>query len=285
MNVTLYDTVAGKKQADVELSALLTTDRYKHRVEVLRANIGNKDFDKQQYKRMNLPAYTVGGTFKVGGHSLGNLNEPTSLVCLDFDNLTTEQLNALKERLKRWAYTYYAGLSCSGKGLFAVVKVANYEEHLGHWLSLEEMFKRHGYELDRQTKDLNRMRFVSYDADGYLNEDSAVYTAVKEQPKHTHNQATIYPTNNSNDRLTQLIQAIITSGRDITANTTEWIKIGAVVKGCFADAGRTYFHQLSQYYPRYNERNTNRLFDRITTGQPEAVLFAIAKQHGITLNQ
>lgn len=84
-----------------------------------------------------------------------------------------------------------------------------------------------------------------------------------------------------------IIRRIEESKTDITDRYTEWINIGFALSDQFGDAGRGYFHRISQYYTDYNYDETEKQFAacRKSTGSGITIrtFFHLAKKAGIDI--
>ena len=62
-------------------------------------------------------------------------------------------------------------MSVSGKGVFAIAYLANedYTKHLAYFKAVEKDMKMRGLTMDPATKDVTRLRILSYDDHPYLN--------------------------------------------------------------------------------------------------------------------
>lgn len=95
---------------------------------------------------------------------------------------------------------------------------------------------------------------------------------------------------NRNDIVKQIelvVQKIEASALDITANYAHWRDIGFGLADALGEAGRTYFHRVSTFYPEYNPHHCDRQFDYCLNGNREGVtirtFFHLAKQAGIDI--
>ena len=59
-----------------------------------------------------------------------------------------------------------------------------------------------------------------------------------------------------------MIQRIEAQRRDVTACYYDWFRIGMALANQFGESGRTFYHRISCYYPRYTYAETNRQYDR-----------------------
>lgn len=130
---------------------------------VERIRVGNGD-------KRELPCVSFSGSFSKRNDNA--LIEHSSLVCLDFDKIDT---TIRRIQLEANEYVLACWLSPSGTGLKALIKISNPEHHKDHYASLLEEFP----DADKQTSDLSRLCFESFDPDIYINYDSKIYEKIK----------------------------------------------------------------------------------------------------------
>ena len=121
-----------------------------------------------------LPAITPLGVFSQ--RSASGLLEYSGFVCIDVDgkdNPHVRDWDVLKEQLGRqFPSLYYAGLSCSGRGIFLIFRVRTPDRYSEHLNSLFHALQECGVKADLQCRDVARLRFASYDAHPYENYDA-----------------------------------------------------------------------------------------------------------------
>lgn len=90
---------------------------------------------------------------------------------------------------------------------------------------------------------------------------------------------------NKKQMVAELIQKVILLKVDITLVEKEWWMIGAIIASLFKQQGRTSFHEISSFHPKYNAEETNKIYTyclkRQYTPRIEH-LFVIAKKYGIS---
>ena len=69
-------------------------------------------------------------------------------------------------------------------------------------------------------------------------------------------------------RVEALIAALKASGRDITADYNDWLKVGFALAGEFGEAGRSYFHVISFLYPGCDQAESDKKSCRRTQECP-----------------
>jgi len=111
------------------------------------------------------------------GHGEDQITALNGLAVVDFDELPDSFNNwtDFKEALSTDEYCYLLHYSASGK-LCLFVKVPTENEFLEIYLSFDKyFFDKYGAVIDN-TKNVNRLRFVSYDPEPISNQNSKIYT-------------------------------------------------------------------------------------------------------------
>lgn len=247
MNVSYFSCVAQshKPQGSLPLETILFSERVRARVEVLRAlPYGSEAF---QLAKRSMPCYTPSGVFSVRNSE--GLVKHSGVLCIEWDKV--EDMDALKDLLGGLPFIYYAGLSCSGRGVFALVKIADPTKHREYFKALANYFGGIGYEVDRSGSDVCRLRVASYDAEPIYNPQSEVWNILPQvvEPTYATREATA-----TDERLLMAgVEYITRHGVDITAGRNNWLAIGSCVKSILGAGGEEVFVALSRYHPKYRE--------------------------------
>ena len=127
------------------------------------------DAKKKSAIKSKLPAVTWSGTFSK--RKAESLVTYTGLICLDFDKLSSEKIDSVKNHLPVFVYTAFR--SPSGNGLKIICKLATGPaEHAENFRALANFFKIwHEIEADESGKDVCRLCFLSWDLGIYVNEN------------------------------------------------------------------------------------------------------------------
>jgi hypothetical protein len=123
--------------------------------------------------KKTLPCVCFSGKFG-DKHTDASLEQHSGLIVLDFDHL--EHPEDKIEEMRRWEYCYAAWISPSGKGVKALVKLADPGKHTAHFDALKEHFSG---QMDSSGRNVARLCFESYDPNLYLNENSSIWTKIK----------------------------------------------------------------------------------------------------------
>lgn len=90
----------------------------------------------------------------------------------------------------------------------------------------------------------------------------------------------------SHEDVERLIRKIEETKADITADYGNWIKCGFAIASEFGEAGREYFHRISQYYPNYSYQECDKKYNSCLRGNGCVTiksLFHIAKENGVLI--
>ena len=244
-----------KPQGSLPLETILFSERVRARVEALRAlPYGSEAFS--QAKRQ-MPCYTPSGVFEVRNSE--GLIKHSGMLCIEWDAVA--DCSELKELLGGLPFIFYAGLSCSGRGVFALVKIAEPTKHREYFKALSEYFGGINYRVDESGKDVCRLRVASWDGSPIFNPDSEVWSELPQvvAPTHTPRLATA-----TDERLLLAgVEYITRHGVDITAGRNNWLAIGSCVKSILGASGEDVFVALSRHHPKYREYDARKTYRTI----------------------
>jgi len=165
--------------------------------------------------KKTLPAILFSGTFRQRNDA--SIIEHSGLICLDFDKFkTVEDLYNYRKEIIEDAYTFAVFISPSGNGLKVLVKIPkDVNNHKGYFDSLREKYNTPYFDIS--CSNVSRICFESYDPDIHINEDSLIWSELKE--------ADIYEPQNVN------INIPIRSENRIVENILKWFSKYSMAKG------------------------------------------------------
>ena len=278
-----YDTPANPKP--VNLMAWLKSAKYAGKVKQIRTIDDKSERDKL---KATLPGITPSGTFTYREEK--SLIEHSGLLQFDIDGKDHAHIGnytELKKYISNINNVLYCGLSVSGKGYWGLVPIKHPGKHKSHFRALHKAFEKLGLNIDKAPQNVASLRGYSFDPDGYFNHNAKIFSSLDTPParkvKRTHFN------NDSRSEVEALIEQIQASRIDITAGYDEWLKVGFAFADEFGEAGRDYFHAVSQYHPDYNERDADRQYThclRAKRKDKTATInsfFYLTKQYGILL--
>ena len=247
-----------------------------------------ESFDPEIKK--SLPCCTVSSTFQ-GKRSLDNIKQKNKLICLDIDRHTKSKkrkcnecvdMLLVKELFSQHPCTIYCGLSVSGDGIYAILRIED-ENKLQEFFSMfEESLARIGINIDASCKDYTRLRFYSYDPDAYFNPKALYYAAPKVKEPPVIKPTSSYSISDA-EKVEKIIKILEETNMDITQSYEDWVKIGAALYEGFGDSGNGYFHRVSSFYPDYEFKATERKWANCRTMNKIklAAFFYVANSYGV----
>ena len=258
MNVSYFSCVANshKPMGSLPLPSILFSEKVRARVEALRALPYGSDAFNQAKRQM--PCYTPSGVFEVRNSE--GLIKHSGMLCIEWDAVADCQ--ALKDLLDSLPFIYYAGLSCSGRGVFALIKIADPSKHRAYFRALADYFDGIGYEVDRCGSDVCRLRVASWDGSPVYNPDSEVWDI---EPRIVAPTYTPRLTTATDERLLLAgVDYITRYGVDITQGRNQWLAIGSCVKSILGAGGEDVFVALSRHHPKYREYDARKTYRTIS---------------------
>ncbi len=176
-------------------------------------------------------------------------------------------------------------MSVRGKGYWGLIPVpkSTPEVHKQRFAALIKDFKEFGIILDPSGSDVCRLRIYSWDKDAYFNHSAIAYTKLLQPHQKIYSRPVLSDTRN---KVETIISQIKERRIDITEDYKEsWFKIASALANEFGEAGRGYFHEISMFHPRYNIKETDRMFDACLKHEYKKVtigtFFHIASEYGI----
>lgn len=218
--------------------------------------------DIQAYKRNNFPAFATSVTFTKDGTTKENIKQINQIICVDIDGQDNNYMTTfeMKEIVNKIPYVFYAQESCSGKGIFCLVQIADTNKFKKHFNALQDTFQQHGLSIDAQCKDINRKRFIAFDPNPYINRNAVIYKDTKEDiiikqgtQNTTNNKAQIqFPAGWAHytdaQKAEYIILECLTKGILINKTHADSLTIASALKTIYnsTDTGLNYCLQLRQ---------------------------------------
>lgn len=165
---SMYKSLADSAPQTVtldEFRSLVTDGDYADLIARLR---GEPDEERQKALKKMLPCVTVSGEFS-GGHHTEHFVNHSGLICLDFDDKDNPSIHGCadqwRDKLTKDEFVRMAFVTARGNGVAAVCRIEA-DRHSEAFDALSAYFKsRHGLIIDKQCRDVTRLRFLSWDPD------------------------------------------------------------------------------------------------------------------------
>lgn len=196
---------------------------------------------------------TASGVFKT--RKIDGLLAHSGILAMDFDSDMNDEINV--DEVYADPYIYAGHESISGNGGYVFYIQIDAEKHLDAFLGIESYFaNKYGMIADRSCKDVSRFRFVSFDPDLYLNEDSKVFKKYLVKKRKV---TTGYVHTNSN--MDFLLKQITDSHVNILEDYYDWMRAGFALANEYGESGRAMFHTLSQYSEKYDREKCDKKYN------------------------
>ena len=271
--VSSYPNVTDTTGTEVNLKDFILSGKYKEVAEQIRCGATadeRHDIKKQLYNQ--IPAVTVSGRFSQ--HNSEHLIEASGLICIDIDwKDNVDIMPQVPSILQKLKYVAYCGKSISGDGYFAIIPIENPRHFKQHFYALEEEMKSYGIVIDKSCKDITRLRYASYDADGYYNPNATTYyweldkeAKVANNSKEKVTKKRLSPTSSSMtdaEMVGKQLEFLKSSSSTIPDDYDTWFKVGMALNSGLGEDGRTFFHEFSKLSDKYNEDECNAQYDNI----------------------
>jgi len=276
MKVSLFKNFNQVEQ-NLELDVILDQikmGKFKARILHLRELVRQRRMDEYNDQKRSLPGFTPSGLFK-GGRKLQHLKEYSGIIVLDLDDLSQDQLVAIRSRVEELKFTYCCFISPGGNGLKILVRVFSRPVlHKQAFNQVKDYYERElNVLIDPSGKDVTRLCFVSWDELLYLNPSSDVFKTY---------------VNLVEEDIDMIVRQIEAKKLDITVDYDTWIRIGFSLTDALGEEGRSYFHRLSVFYPSYTQADCNLQYNRClhagNTGITSATFFHYARDQGIDIS-
>lgn len=169
--ITIYKNIFAKEPFYISVEDAL--NRIKNGVSKDKVFEIRKTQDKEKANELkkNLPSACFSGKFTDRKDEL--LIEHSGYIVLDFDNV--ENVEYSKNQTFKHDFVKAAWISPSGKGVKALVKIADGSKHKEHFQALQETFTN----LDKSGINVSRVCYESYDSDILIRENESTYKLIK----------------------------------------------------------------------------------------------------------
>ncbi|NEM98208.1 BT4734/BF3469 family protein [Pontibacter burrus] len=250
-----YTTAANP--VTVNLHTWLTSDNHAATVGLIRS--GRKEL------KALLPAITPSGIFSYRSEKDLILHSGFIQFDIDFkDNQHITNYSDLKHQICNIPNVAYCGLSVSGKGYWGLIPIAYPDKHKQHFAYLQKAFAVIGVILDPAPKNVASLRGYSCDSEAYFNHlAKPLYQYETATPVYRQQASQTTGATDERVKVEACLSEIAKQGIDITSSyLNDWLPIGSNFASTFGESGRVYFHQISQYHPKYSQSETDRQYDR-----------------------
>ncbi len=195
-NISYFpSTTESRNGVSVNLLTLLQSTKHCALITDLRAE---SDPVKQGKIKDGLPCYTVAGTFS--RRCEDGLILASGLAAVDLDSAEDSDVLPLLHELRKIPYIAYAGLSCRGKRLFAIIPFLHPDKYSRQYERLIKSFEDIGLPMgDTCHKAISQPRYISYNTveSCFYNHNAKLYHLLPPEKIHHNLSRTITVSDNN----------------------------------------------------------------------------------------
>lgn len=285
IDVDTFSCIADVQPKSKKLIDILTLNNDAKANEIIRQIRAEKEESKQKELKKYLPNYCINATFN-NSRKKDNIKALTGLLYIDIDAKDNIGIiNKVPNILKNIANVLFFKRSCRGAGYTAIVPYNTNLNIEDIWHSIDNDFKKLGIEIDKSTKNIDRVTFYSFDTDYYINQNVEIYNKTIEfkQNKVVNKNKTISidtvtdnklinsktDTNKQKDGyknreyMSHLITYLNDNKKSLdNGNYAAWGKICLALISEFKEKGLYYFLILSQNYKDFNKDEATNFYNK-----------------------
>ncbi len=150
-------------------------------IKKMRQHFEKGEYAAYDFMKRQLNAFIVTGVYKgplKDVYLIESLKEYSKMICIDYDDIPTDDLLKVKKEICNSPYTLGCFISPSGHGLKVICKVSTDEEY--HKMAYQQVMRYYdkltGLEADPVCCNITRLCYYSHDPDLYYNPGSDVYS-------------------------------------------------------------------------------------------------------------
>ena len=283
--ISIYKNVKQTETTDTVLLSIFldAVQSGKWQDQVLRIRT-IQDKDLRRAAKVDLPNVTISGIF--GKRVDSDCKAHSGFIAIDLDDLGNE-VEGTRELLKTDPYVYSAFTSVSGTGLCLLVKI-DPENHLRAFEGIADyLIKKYQLIVDPTGVNPSRTRFVSWDPELYINENSISFKKYLPKEKKRKITNAIFVQN----EFDAVIQAMVAANVSCVEDYRDWRDIAFGLADQFGEGGRQYFHRLSSCSSKYESSMCDRQYSHAIARNGKqtnkitiATIYWFARQAGINTN-
>lgn len=237
--------------------------KYKDKIEYIRSINDTDPKRAKELKSSLLPCCTITGRFN-GYRNMNNLTGINPFICIDIDsgdNPDIKDWTEVKNKIMKWEYIFYCSLSCRGEGVFCLIYWDVNKDFKKVWYALERDFKdKFGIVIDKNCKDLTRLRFISYDKNTLMRNKLVMYSDEYDKEKEWSQCEYSDILNEDEEFIFNAIKHLFSECGYRADNYSDWLMDGFRL-GTFGEYGKILFMYLSQLSDNYDEISALKKFE------------------------
>jgi len=213
---------------------------------------------RNEQKKKKAPSVTISGKFSEREDA--KLETHTGYIAIDIDekglpkNIDAQEFKSLICCDK---YVQCCFISISGRGVCIIMKI-NPERHREAFQGISEyIYTNYNAIVDPTGINVSRARFVSYDPEIYISENYEKFTKYPKSKPPKKVERSIYDKGD----FTQILDQVVSRRLNLCENYHEWLRMAFAFVHQFGEAGRDYFHIVSQYSSKYDSNTCDKQYN------------------------
>ena len=213
-----------------------------------------KDKEERDIFKQSMPTATLSGVFSYRKND--SIVTHSEYIAMDLDYV--DNLLQVKKLLEVDRYVFSVFQSTSGYGLRVLFKIEPERHEDAHDAISTYLFDNYGVMSDTNGVSISKPYCVSYDPFLFLNfEEVPVFKKYLKKTVYKKTADFVHTTSDFDS----IIKQITGKAVSICENYFDWVRIGLCFADEFGESGRSYFHQVSQFYSKYKEKRCDKQYD------------------------
>lgn len=174
--ITIFQNIFSKQPYYISIKEALDRISNGKSKEMVKDIRGQIDKEKSNKLKANLPSICFSGEFGKNRKD-DELIQHSGYLVLDFDDVY--ELREKQTEIISHDFVYACWISPSGKGLKALIRIADGTKHREHFSALQDVFP----DIDKSGINPSRVCYESYDPEIYINESAKIFKKTKKTEK------------------------------------------------------------------------------------------------------
>lgn len=257
--LSLYSNVKETENKDISINDYIAFVRngtnqdlvLKARAEKEKGNIKEYKLLKDKSKAVTGSCTFISGTKK----EQQNISSLNGLIIIDIDN--NQVTDEVKTQLQNDSFTYIMHQSFGGGQNYCIfVKIDSNRFEDSFENLAQYYFTTYGITIDQACKNKNRLRFLSYDPEIFVNDSAKKWRATKAKNVEVKKELTDYIF--FEDDFLNLISQIQSKGIDLVKGEySRYVNIGFALYDKFGADGEQYFKIINEFNPNQNRKRAH----------------------------
>lgn len=261
--VSLYANVKTQENKDISIDDYISFIRAgTNQDQVLKARLAKEQGNTELYKQLKQSSQAVTGscTFISGTNKEAkNISSLNGLIIIDIDN--DQVTDEIANQLQNDPYTYIMHKSFGGGQNYCIFVRIDSNRFEDSFENLAQYYyTTYSISIDQACKNKNRLRFLSYDPEIFINDSAKRWKASKPKTKELKPELTEYIF--FQDDFDNILQQIKDRNIDLCKEDySRWVNIGMSLASHFGAIGAEKFDFICSLGSKYNPKTNRRHYD------------------------